>query len=152
MTIPNAPTSEVLMRMSVGDLYEYHAAVKHAAEQAALEVKAVNAVIAERFSLQMQDAYNRADKAHGTMRVDLGDGIEAKGEVSKTVSWDQSKLQAMAADMDWPTVSHFFNITFKVPEKVYDGLPPDDPRKKLFDEARTVKYGDGKITLEKKGE
>lgn len=150
MPIPNEPTVEDIAIMKLADLYVYQRAVHACLEQAKQEAAAVDGAIAARLKDSVDAAYQQAGKSHGTVRLH-GDGdIEIVGNASKKVEWDQGALRDLAAKMDWGTVSHFFKITFSVPEKVYDGLPPDDPRKAALDAARTVKYGAPKITLERK--
>lgn len=145
----NEPSKEDLLNMPIAALMEYQEAVARVLEEAKKEVAAVASVVTARFSDQIKDAYTAQDKQHGTVRVPVWTDVEAVGSATKKVSWDQSGLKAIASDMDWLTVDHFFKIKFDVSETVFNGLAPDDPRRPLFEAARTVEYGEPKVTLVK---
>lgn len=146
----NEPNADALKTMPVADLYEYRTSCQKMLDEAKATLGTVDGAIYSRFGDAIKTAYERADKSHGTVRVELEGGLSAVGEASKKVKWDQPKLRALAAPMAWEAVQHFFKITFEIPEKVYAGLPPDDPRRAAINDARTVEYGTPKITLEKK--
>ena len=156
MGTQNEPTEEDLLKFTLADLYDFKSGVvrqmKEQLEVLNDQLQAVTRVISARLKLPVELAYDRQDKYHGKIRVPLADGFEAVGDISKSVSWDQDKLKALAATMDWPTIQHFFKITFSVSETIFKGLPPGDPRKQPMTDARTVKYGDPKISLEKKSD
>lgn len=144
----NTPDTDALKAMTPGELLDYGAALSRMVAESAGDLKAFQAVVAERFGRDAAAAYEADDKMHGTVRVKLADGIELKADTGKTVEWDQDKLMAIAGSMDWPTAQHWFQFKVTVPEKRFDSLPPGDLRDRIA-EARTVKYGTPKLTLER---
>ena len=145
----NQPTPESLQLMKLDELIDYKGAVLAQLNEAKTAGKMLEAEIDRRFDDNVAAAYAAQDKQHGTIRIPMEDNTEVVASTSKTVNWDQAALKAIAASMDWPTVNHFFSIKFSVPEKVYTGLAPDDPRKAAFDAARTVKYGTPSISIQR---
>lgn len=71
----------------------------------------------------------------------MADGVKLKASISKTVKWDNDKLQAIAASMDWSMAQRVFDISFKVPEATFKAIPDPELVAKL-EAARTVKYGE----------
>jgi hypothetical protein len=125
---------------------EYAIIAAPLAEQAEI----VQSVVAERFAPHAQLALEKAGKTHGKVTVDLPGGLKLSANVTQRVEWDQDKLQSIAKAMpDMEQINHYFDIGFKVSEKIYKAIPPGELRKK-FDEARTVKLSPLKVTLERK--
>ena len=89
------------------------------------------------------DAKQRfGDKLSGDITFETEAG-KFKASISKTVKWDSTKLQGIAANMPWQEVVSFFKIEFSVPEANYksaQSLRPDLAA--LLDEARSTKYGE----------
>lgn len=71
----------------------------------------------------------------------MADGVKLKASISKTVKWDNDKLQSIAAGMDWSMAQRVFDISFKVPEATFKAIPDPELVAKL-EAARTVKYGE----------
>jgi hypothetical protein len=108
------------------------------------------AEIARRYAEAGRLALEKAGKTHGKVSVDLPGGLKLEAQVSQRVDWDQDKLQSIAKTLpDMATINHYFGIKFNVSEKIYKAIPPGDLRAK-FDEARTTKLGDLKVTLTRK--
>ncbi len=113
-------------------------------------IEEIDSVIAERFGPHGKIALEKAGKTHGKVTVDLPGGLKLSASVSQRVEWDQDKLQSIAKSMpDMEQINHYFDIGFKVSEKIYKAIPPGELRKK-FDDARTVKLTPLKVTLERK--
>jgi len=146
----NQPNRAALMTFALPDLYDYRVDTNAELLRAKAALTEVDGVIAERLRPLSDIAYVASGKMHGTVRFEVDGGMEAKADIAKKVEWDQQRLREIASGMDWPTIQHFFKIEFTVPEKIFDALPPDDPRKRALTAARTVKYGEPKIVLEKK--
>jgi hypothetical protein len=101
------------------------------------------------------------DRAHGpfdlgTQRIAAG-AFEVKVEVPKTVSWDQSGLEAAIATIrdQWEEdpaeyVTVETKTAIKVSEAAYKAWPT--LIRKLFEPHRTVKAGTPKMTIEPKKE
>lgn len=81
--------------------------------------------------------FNEAGKGEGEVTFVI-DGIKAIGKATKTVKWDSDKLQAVAAELPWPTVERLFDIKFSMKEAIYKAIPDESLRAKV-NEARTTK-------------
>jgi hypothetical protein len=148
MTISNTPDATALDRMSPAELREYGEALARTAAEFKGDLDTFNQAVSRRFERDVAVAYENADKNYGTVRMKVADGVELKADTSKTVEWDQDKLMAIAAGMDWATAQHWFTFKVGMPEKRFDSLPPGDLRDRVSD-ARTVKYGAPKLVLGK---
>jgi len=109
-------------------------------------VSSINAEINRRFTGNVEAAYKAAGKEHGAVKGELHDGFSYKADVSKKVKWDQPKMKAIAADLEWAQIDHIFEIKFSVKETIFKALMPGPIVDSLTD-AREVKYGDPKIEL-----
>lgn len=74
------------------------------------------------------------------------DGMKFKAEISKTVKWDNAKLQAVASTMPWTTVERLFDIKFSVPELKFKSIIDEDLLTKLTD-ARTTTRSPVKVSF-----
>lgn len=109
---------------------------------------AVMAAIDARLTESAMRAFEQADKDNGTLTLELQDGLKAKADIKKTVTWDSDVLQSVAQTMPWDRVKAMFGIKFSVSETIYKGIGAVDPALKAkIDEARTVKLSPPKITL-----
>jgi len=102
-----------------------------------------NAELANRFSGALSNKLNKNTALSGSLEVD---GHKIKGSISKSVKWDSDKLQRMASIMGWDEIQHYFKITFSMSETVFKGMLPG-PLQEEMAAARTVKYGDLKVSL-----
>lgn len=127
----------------------------HAAELAKVSaphthmLSLIDRAIAEKYDATAKIAFEKAGKTDGKVSVDLPGGLKLSAYVGKKVEWDQPKLMAAAKNMPWADVQHYFKIEFGVSEKFYKALPPSSEFKTKLDDARTVKRGDIKISLER---
>ncbi len=78
--------------------------------------------------------------------IDASEGFKFKGSVGKTVTWDSSALQELAAEMDWAKAQHYFKIKFSVAEAMFKSVEPG-PFKDALTAARTTKDGQLKIEM-----
>lgn len=109
--------------------------------------------IARRLMPSALAAYEQAGKDDGTLRLPLQDGLEAKVEIKKTVSWDNAELMKLAQTMPWARASALFDIKFSMKETTYKGVVAADPKLAAeVDKARTVKRSAPIIKLQKEGE
>lgn len=90
-------------------------------------------------------AYDHADKPDGTVRFACDNHI-FKCEVAKRVTWDSDRLAMLAADMEPGAARGLFKIEYSVPETKFKAVTDTILRHNLT-AARTVKYGEPKITL-----
>jgi regulator of replication initiation timing len=93
-----------------------------------------------------QATYKREEKVDGTVKFASGDRI-FKSVITKSVGYDQDKLFAIANSIPWQQAQQVFKIKLDVSETTFKKLEDEDLKKRLT-EARTVKYGEPKITLE----
>lgn len=110
----------------------------------------IERAIAEKYTEAAKIAFEKANKTDGKVAVDLPGGLKLSASISKRVEWDQDKLKDAAKNMPWADVQHYFKIEFGVSEKIYKSLPPSSEFKAKLDDARTVKLGSMKLTLERK--
>lgn len=137
-----------LASLTLADLVEITRALDAISTHSKKALALVQGELVKRHDAQIDDAYRRAGKAGGSVKIDLGHGFELKVEKSKTVKWDGEKLKALAAGMTWEQASNLFNISFSMPETAYQGLvATQNNMLPAVDAARTVKYGDPKVTL-----
>ena len=93
-------------------------------------------------------AMQAAGKRFGTINLPIQGGLVAKCEISKKVEWDSEKLIEIAQTMPWERVIAVFNIKFSVSEKIWDGISSlGGPLAERIKSARTVKYGEPKVTI-----
>lgn len=112
------------------------------------QIATLQTEIDARLGDSVKRAYEQADKQHGTLTLELQDGLKAKADVSKTVKWDSGVLMDIASNLSWDRVSALFKVEFSMSETVYKGIAAADPDlKKKVDKARLVKFGEPKITL-----
>lgn len=100
----------------------------------------------ERIAVLTGEAVAKAfvGKEVGTTRFAIGSKIY-KAEIDKTVKWDSAALETIASTMPWNEARALFKITFEVPEKNFKDA--GDNLKALLMAARTVKYGQPKISV-----
>ena len=91
-------------------------------------------------------ALDEAGKDHGTTTRDLDGGYKLKIERKQTVKWDSAALQAVASEMTWERIQHWFKIAFSVPEAKFNAVEPG-PFKDELVKARTTKLGNVTVTL-----
>lgn len=84
-------------------------------------------------------------KQGGTVTGEI-DGLKVKGSRSKTVKWDSDKLRAVARTLPVDQFERYFDMKLSVPEKGYNDMPQGV--RAMVDEARTVQYGDLKVSIE----
>jgi hypothetical protein len=109
-------------------------------------ITALQEELALRLTPEAAQMFAAAGKDAGDITFTTHGGLKFKASVSKTVKWDGAKLQAIAAEMEWPAVQRLFKIDFGVAESTYKAIIDDGLRAKL-DDARTTKLGDLKITI-----
>ena len=126
---------DLIMRARDRAVYNKTVAVNTLAE--------IDAEILKRYGNAFTDIFAAEQKESGTFTREL-DGQKFKGSKSKKVEWDNAALQALASGMTWDLIQHYFKIDFKIPEAVFNAVPPGD-LKTAFGKARTVKHGDLKI-------
>ena len=133
--------------MPIAELY----GVLQASEAELARTKAAHAVllnaVGERYTGAVQAALTADGRPSGTFsNIDIGDRFSVTAEISKSVSYDQDKLKALAGTLTWPEVCHYFKIEFTVPEAIYKAIPPG-PVKTAIEAARTTKYGAPKLKI-----
>lgn len=131
-------------RADYADFYEKHALPIQTV------LNTIDRAIAEKYTETAKLAFEKANKTDGKVAVDLPGGLKLSASVSKRVDWDSDKLLAVAKNMPWADVQHYFKFDLGVSENIYKSLPPSSEFKAKLDDARAVKLGDMKITLERK--
>jgi hypothetical protein len=148
--IPNTPCDPAAAAhedYSNQSLPQLQAAISIAKDHIAGHQADLNSIafeIGRRFSDYLL-AEMEAKEARSTT-IEAPDGFKIKGSVSKTVSWDSSALQKLAAEMDWAKAQHYFRIKFSVAEAMFKSVEPGEFKDKLTD-ARTTKDGQLKIEM-----
>lgn len=93
----------------------------------------------------LANAYQREGKNSGTVKFAIDNHL-LKSVVDKRVEWDSDILKEIANDLP-PGMSHsLFKIVYSVPEAMFKAVL-DPTLKARLTLARTVKYGDPKVTL-----
>ncbi len=110
------------------------------------DIAAIDAEYTRRFKEEVDTQMTVNESRSATL--DLPGGFKVKGSVSKTVKWDGDRLKAIAATMSWEQASHFFKIAFTMAEATFKALDPTSELAKTAKSARTVKFGDLKVTVE----
>ena len=100
----------------------------------------VDAALDRSYAERIQSARADAGKDFGTVHIDDG-GIRITVDVPKRVSWDQTKLAAIAQRIAaaGDKVEDYIDIEFSIPESRFNALPP--AWRDQFAPARTVKPG-----------
>ena len=122
---------------------------KDSIDRLTAHIAEIDAEYLRRFGSHLESVLTDAGKQ--STSVDVEGGFKAKGSISKTVKWDGAVLQTIAASMSWEEIRHYFKIDFAVPEAIFKALPPGK-LKEAVEKARTVKYGDLKVTIEPTGD
>ncbi len=135
-----------LTQFTPADLKELEASVKKVIAANNGILKDIQKEITSRYEDLARQAYDQANKESGSMTLPQGD-FKLKTSISKSVKWDSTMLQQIAATMPWEDVSHYFKIDFKVPDSIFNAIPPGELKDKIT-AARTVKYGDLKLDIE----
>lgn len=134
-----------LQALSLAELRDHLLAAEARKATAVAEIGVLQEEISFRLSPEAAQLFAAAGKDAGDVTFTTHGGLKFKASVSKTVKWDNAKLQAIAATMEWPVAQRLFKIDFAVPEATFKAILDDELRKKLED-ARTTKLGDLKIT------
>lgn len=140
-------TAPDIQKLSNDELFDLGQDYQRALAEAQADVKEYGAEVARRFAATAKAAYEAAGKEHGKVSFDLHSGLAIEANTSKSVSWDNDKLMAIARDLSWTEVDHYFTVKFTMSETIYKGLLPGSDIKAKVDAARTVKYGDPSIKL-----
>jgi hypothetical protein len=134
--------------------------------QSDLVLKAINDEIIQRHAATVQADYDNRDRSHGevTLEMEGATGLQLKGKISKKVTWDSPKLEALATRTMLPReqgglgwafaqLRKFFKIEFSVPEKnmtVAEAAFTEELLA-LLTAARTVKFAPLAVQLVRKG-
>lgn len=111
-------------------------------------------ILKDRFGVAVASAYTAKGEDTGTVRFDIGDGLQIKAEKKKSVSWDQTKLAAMwkriadAKDQPEVYIQRTETVTYNIAENTYKNWP--EQIQNAFKEARTVSAGKPDIKIEPK--
>lgn len=130
---------EAVDRMALRELVENKDRLRAEVADIQAIIKEIDGEVSRRYEARVQEALAASGKETGqvTFRSDTGEKLQ--GEVKKTVKWDSSKLQAVAASLPWEMVQRVFDVKFSVPEKTYSALTDESLRKRI-EEARTVEH------------
>lgn len=130
--------------VSIDSLITLIANVKEEVKAAKARLSELEGALATRLEPFARNEYEMVGKDSGTLTFER-DGHKFKAEIRKTVTWDNDKLQAVAASLPWTTVERLFDIKFSVPETRFKAISDDDLLQKVT-EARTTKLSDMKIS------
>lgn len=129
--------------LSVADLCHHIAETKAFMVRAKGNLDALQQELGERLAPQAQNLYAAAGKVNGDITFEEG-GQKFKASISKTVKWDNAKLQTIAAGMDWAAAQRIFKIKFEVSESTFKAMTDLELIAKL-EEARSETTGELKI-------
>jgi len=118
-------------------------------KQAEAAKKLLSEHVQDRYSLQVRDAYCKAEKDYGAVHVNLP-GYNLEVDTAKKVEWDQDKLQTIERKMreEGDNPAEYIKVERKVEERKYTSWPAW--LKKSFDNARTTRPGSITIKLTKR--
>lgn len=94
----------------------------------------------------MEAAFARVGQPAGTVKFAVGNHIY-KAVIDKRVEWDSDSLEAIARGMVPEQAKELFKWKYTMPEAVFRAMA-DHPMKAKLAAARTVKYGEPKITAD----
>lgn len=124
-------------------------AIKRQEVECSKALRNINKEIDRRWSERVRAKYSQLRKDGGAATISADGGLTVKSTICKKVVWDQGVLRALAVNVTKPDFDRYFTMKFSVSEKVYGEA--DASMRAALDAARTVKYGDPKITLEVEG-
>ena len=137
---------EILRELSLSDLSTERQELRDVVAVHQGELVNIEAEITRRFSALGALALDDAGKDYGTVTKEMEGGYKIKAEIKQTVKWDSDALQAIASDMTWEKIQHWFKIAFSVPEAKFKAIEPG-PFQKALEKARTTKLAPMKVTL-----
>lgn len=104
------------------------------------EIKKIQSRISEILADEAKRQFGEKLAGDVTLDTDVG---KFKASISKTVKWDNGKLQAIASTMPWGEAQSLFKIDFSVSEANYKAVQSMRPELAArLDEARSTKYGE----------
>jgi hypothetical protein len=110
-------------------------------------VEQINAELLSRYEKGFKEEFERAGKTEGELTRKF-DGISITMAIKPKIKWDNKKLENVAANLPWETVSNLFKIEFSITETKYKSI--SDPKlKDAIMDARTVEHTAPKITFTK---
>lgn len=130
----------------IGQLIEMRQTAAESLASAKTFIASIDEEISRRYAGLAHSEYERVDKSHGKVTFNAPDDVKIESVITKTVKWDSGLLQKIAFDMPWENVQKLFKVQFSMAEPVFQGLVDEEIAKKVG-AARTVKYGDPKITV-----
>lgn len=139
--LPQTGVTMDIANATLEDLRGLDAQLKAHADQ----IKVMRATIEAELTRRTKDAFDFAGKQSGDV-TSIIQGIKLKASIDKKVKWDTKKLMAVAATLPWDKAQQLFKFELAVPETVYNALT-DDTLKKQITDARTVNYGDLRVTF-----
>ena len=130
--------------LPIGSLLEEQTTALAELKKAQARAKMANAAVSDALSILAQTAFKTAGKSHGSIAFDVGDGVEARSEIRKSVTWDDATLRAVAK-AHWDQLKHIVKSTVSIPEKEYARLTPE--LREAVDAARFVDLSEPKTVL-----
>lgn len=89
-------------------------------------------------------ALTREGTNSGTVRFMVGNEV-FKAVISKTVTWSSDALKEIACEISPVMAANLFKVTYAVPDAAFKLVLDPNLRARLI-AARTIKYGDPKVT------
>lgn len=134
------------LRKKLDDAKAKYAVAVSAMQPLQDEINQISEAIHDSLSDTAAKLFSESGKPAGDVTMTIDGAGKFKASISKTVKWDSTKLQNIAASMPWNEAVGLFKIDFTVPEENFKAAQTMKPElaEKLLD-ARTVKYGDLKI-------
>lgn len=129
---------------TLGSMLADRAREEESVATAKRNITSINQDIAILANPLVNAALKRAEKTDGTVKFAKDDEI-FKGEVSKTVKWDQAILMEVLNSIPWDHGKEIFKIELSVGEKVFKAITDEDLKKRIA-AARIVTYGEPKIS------
>jgi hypothetical protein len=132
------------------DLFYKRAVCLESVKHTKTEIADIEAEIRDRLTIKLDEEREKSGRDDGTFYIDTDAGL-VKVTAGKTVKWDSQKLRAAAAQLTKEQNEAVFDVTLKIPEKVWDKIGreitvPDDALTAIR-EARTVKVADPKFEI-----
>ena len=138
-------TPHKLEEMPLPELRSWYENLKASQNTIKARMAAIDAELVRRTGDTFAAQFREEGKQSGDITA-LAHGMKLKASISKKVEWNSDMLLAAAGKMPWEKAQQIFKFELSVPEKIYTALT-DDALKAELSPARTVKYGELKVSF-----
>jgi DNA repair ATPase RecN len=148
------PSPPPITSMPLVELHQWWRSLRTSADTIKSRIQEIEGELTRRFGNDFKNALTAQTKLSGEMAWIEAEGnseIALKGAISKKVEWDSDRLLAVASTMSWDAARTIFKFKAEIPEAIYKGLAvADEKLREQINAARTVTYGEPKVTFHDK--